>query len=125
MADELPAHRASLSFYLCTQMHCTRRLVSVKIHGTDVSTIALNGLGLAQTLQALIAEKGLGESVQVCETSCLRGCRVGPRLDVVGTRGFKETVRYRYIPATRRGLGGFPWEEVVSVEVLLERSVEG
>jgi hypothetical protein len=124
MADELPLHQDGVLFYLCMQVDCTRRLVSIKLHSTDSSTAALNGPGLAQALQALIVEKGLGERAQVCETSCLRGCRVGPRLNVVGTGGFKETVRYLHLPATRRGLRCFPWEEVVSVEALLDRSVE-
>jgi hypothetical protein len=123
MSDEARVRPGCLQFYLCTQMHCTQRLVSLKIRTTDAAPTKLTGPGLARALRELVTENGLEGRVQVRETSCMRGCLIGPRLNVVSEEGFKDAVRYLYLPATRRHLRCFPWEEVISVEVLLDRHV--
>ena len=125
MSNELRVRSDCLQLYLCTQMPCTQNLVHLKIHATDVATRELNGPELAQALRGLVAEKGLGEQVEVRETCCMRGCLVGPRLNVVGTGGFKDAVRYLHLPATKRPLRCAPWGEVASVEDLLDRHVQG
>jgi len=81
MADDSPVRADCLQLYLCTQAPCSRRVVSLKIRTMDASTRELNGPGLARGLRELVAEKDLGERVQVWETSCMRGCLVGPRLN--------------------------------------------
>jgi hypothetical protein len=123
MSDEARGHPGGLQFYCCTQMHCTQRLVSLKLRTTDAAPTELTGPGLAHALRALVTEKGLAGTVQVRETSCMRGCLIGPRLNVVSEGGFKDAVRYLHLPATRRHLRCFPWEDVPSVEALLDRHV--
>jgi len=123
MSDESRVSHGCLQFYLCTQMHCAQRLVSLKIRSTDVTTTALTGPGLARALRELVAEKGFEGRVQVRETSCMRGCLIGPRLNVVSEGGFKDAVRYLHLPAMRRHLRCFPWEDVISVEALLDHHV--
>jgi hypothetical protein len=119
VADEAQGRTECVHLYLCTQMHCVRRVASLKIHTADAATTELNGLGLAQVLRELVAEKHLQERIQVHETSCMRGCLIGPRLNVVGVGGFKDAVRYLHLPATRRNLRCFPWEGVSSLEALV------
>ena len=74
MADDSPVRADCLQLYLCTQAPCSRRVVSLKIRTMDASTRELNEPGLARGLRELVAEKDLGERVQVWETSCMRGC---------------------------------------------------
>ena len=110
-----------LQLYLYIQAPCFRRVVSLKIRTMDASTRELNGPGLARGLRELVAGKDLGERVQVWETSCMRGCLVSPRLNVVGAGGFKDTVRSLYLPTTRRTLRCFLWQEVTSVEAFIDQ----
>jgi hypothetical protein len=125
MTGETPGRLDCIHFYLCTQMHCARRVVSLRIHAADVATTELTGPDLVQSLRELVAEKDLATRIQVRETSCMRGCLVGPRLNVIGAGGFKEAVRYLHLPTVRRNLSCFPWEEVVSLEELVNIHTKG
>ncbi len=124
MTDTSRVRTDCVHFYLCTQLHCTRNLVQLKIHAADVVTRELNGPALAQALQKLVVEKDLGEQVQVRETSCMRGCLVGPRLNVVGVGGFKNALRYLHLPAAKHHLKCASWGEVTSLEEVLDQHVE-
>jgi predicted metal-binding protein len=108
MSDEARVRPGCLQFYLCTQMHCTQRLVSLKIRTTDAAPTKLTGPGLARALRELVTEKGLEGRVQVRETSCMRGCLIGPRLNVVSEEGFKDAVRYLYLRPRDGTCAAFP-----------------
>lgn len=124
MADDSGRRPDCLFLYLCTQLHCTRHVVRLKIHTADVAARELTGPDLAQALRALVTEKGWGDRVQVRETSCMRGCLVGPRLNVVGAGGFKDAVRYLHLPATKPALRCVAWEAVTSAEALLDEHLK-
>jgi hypothetical protein len=124
MTDPSRVRTDCVHFYLCTQLHCTRNLVQLKIHAADTVTRELNGPALAHALQKLVVEKDLGDQVQVRETSCMRGCLVGPRLNVVGGAGFKDALRYLQLPAAKRHLKCSSWGEVSSLEEVLDQHVE-
>jgi hypothetical protein len=113
-----------VDFYLCTHLHCSHNLVRLKIHAADRMTRELNGPALARALRQLVGEKDLGEQVRVRETSCMRGCLVGPRLNVVGGAGFRDAVRYLHLPAAKRHLKCAAWQAAGSLEEVLERHVE-
>ena len=112
----------SLKFFVCTKTQCTNRVVRVKIHTTDATTQELNGPALLQELQALLVEKGIRG--RVWATSCMGGCPIGPRLNVVGAGGFKATVRYLHLQTGKRGTLCAPWEAVMSLEALLDQHVK-
>ncbi len=124
MTDTSRVRADCVHFYLCTQLHCTRNFVQLKIRAADAVTRELNGPGLAQALHTLVVEKNLGQQVQVRETSCMRGCLVGPRLNVVGGAGFKDAVRYLHLSAAKRHLKCSSWGEVNSLEEVLDQHVE-
>ena len=124
MTDPSRVRADCVHFYLCTQLHCTRNLVQLKIRSADAVTRELNGPALAKALQKLVSQKNLGEQVQVRETSCMRGCLVGPRLNVVGGAGFKDAVRYLHLPAAKHHLKCSSWEDVTSLEEVLDQHVE-
>ncbi len=125
ITDETAGRSDCVQFYLCTQMHCARRVVSLKIHTTDAATTELTGPDLIRALQGLTAEKNVAARIQVRETSCMRGCLIGPRLNVVGVGGFKDAMRYLHLPAGRRHLNCLPWEGVVSLEELVNSNIKG
>jgi hypothetical protein len=52
------------------------------------------------------------------------GCPLGPRLNVVGAGGFKATVRYLHLQTAKRGTLCAPWEEVLSLEALLDQHIK-
>ncbi len=118
------ARQPILELYLCIQEQCARRVVRVKIRTADPSSRELSGPDLSQTLRKLVAEKGLAGRVKVRETSCMRGCTIGPRLNVVGAGGLREAVRYLHLPAAKSGLRCARWEEVNSLEALLEHHLQ-
>ena len=91
----------------------------------DAATTELTGPDLVRALRELVAEKDLATRIQVQETSCMRGCLVGPRLNVTGAGGFREAMRYLHLPAARHNLSCFPWEEVVSLEELVNIHTKG
>ena len=124
MTDTSRGRADGIHFYLCTQLHCTQNRVQLKIRTADAVMRELNGPALAQALQKLVSEKNLGEQVQVRETSCMRGCLVGPRLNVVGGAGFKDAVRYLHLPAAKHHLKCSSWGEVTSLEEVLDQHVE-
>lgn len=123
-SNDSPARQAFLELYLCIQAQCARQVVRVKIRTADPSSRELSGPDLSQTLRKLVAEKGLAGQVQVRETSCMRGCTIGPRLNVVGAGGLKEAVRYLHLRAAKSGLRCARWEEVNSLEALLEHHLQ-
>ncbi|MBI3757403.1 MAG: hypothetical protein HY267_05445 [Deltaproteobacteria bacterium] len=125
MTDKTPGRADCIHFYLCTQMHCARRVVSVRIHAADAATMELTGPDLVRALRELVVERDLTTRIQVRETSCMRGCLVGPRLNVTGTGGFREAMRYLHLPAARHNLSCFPWEGVVSLEELVNTNSKG
>ncbi|MBI3303073.1 MAG: (2Fe-2S) ferredoxin domain-containing protein [Deltaproteobacteria bacterium] len=124
-SHDSPVRQVPLQLYLCITAHCARRVVRLKIRTADPASREFNGPGLAQAMQELIVEKGLVGQVQVRETSCMRGCTIGPRLNVVGAGGFKEAVRYLHLPAAKSHLRCARWEDVVSLEALLDYHVQG
>jgi hypothetical protein len=97
----------------------------LRIHTTDTATTKLTGPDLVRALRELVAGKDMELRIQVRETSCMRGCLIGPRLNVVGVGGFKEAVRYLHLPAGRRNLNCLPWEGVVSLEDLVNSNTNG
>jgi predicted metal-binding protein len=107
-------------FYVCAQKDCARRVVSLKLRTTDSAATALTGPELLQGLQTLIVKKDIEALAQVQETSCMRGCLVGPRLNVIGEGGFKEAVRYLHLPANRHNGRCVAWAEIDSIEALLD-----
>jgi (2Fe-2S) ferredoxin len=123
MADDSRAQAAPVQLYLCTQQDCARRVVALKIYTHDCETIQLTGPSLLQTLQTLVIQKGIEQSVYVRETSCMRGCRVGPRLNVVEHGRFQDAVRYLHLPANRHHWRCVAWTDVDSVESLLDHYV--
>lgn len=88
-------------FHVCTQKDCARRGVSLKRYATDVTATMLTGPHLLQALQTLVVQKGIEARVRIQETSCMRGCWVGPRPNIIGEGGFQEAVRYLHVPANR------------------------
>ena len=50
MSDEARGHPGCLQFYFCTQMHCTQRLVSLKLRATDAAPTELPGQVLRNAL---------------------------------------------------------------------------
>jgi hypothetical protein len=112
----------SLKFFVCTKTQCTNRVVRVKIHTADATAQELNGPALLHALQALLVEKGIRG--RVWATSCMGGCPIGPRLNVVGAGGFKATVRYLHLQTGKRGILCAPWEAVMSLEALLDQHVQ-
>jgi L-amino acid N-acyltransferase YncA len=123
MTDDSPAYRAPVQLYLCTQKDCARRVVALKIYTDDATTTSLTRPELQQTLLTLITQKGIERWVAVRETSCMRGCRVGPRLNVVTDGRFQDAVRYLHLPANRRHGRCVSWTDVDSVEALLDHYV--
>jgi len=123
MADDSPAYGAPVQLYLCTQQDCARRVVALKIYTDDATTTSLTGPELQQRLHSLITQKGIERWVNVREASCMRGCRVGPRLNVVTDGCFQDAVRYLHLPATRRHWRCVAWTDVDSVESLLNHYV--
>jgi|RhiMethySRZTD1v2_1073278.scaffolds.fasta_scaffold982887_2 hypothetical protein len=121
MADNSSAHSAQLQFYLCIQKDCARRVVALKISTHDSAPTELTGLDLQQRLQTLIEKKRMEALVDVRETSWMRGCRVGPRLNVVVGGHVQEAVCYVHLPANRRHWRCLTWADVDSVESLLEQ----
>jgi hypothetical protein len=119
--DSAPA-LGSLKLFVCTKTQCTDRVIRVKIRTADATTQELNGPALLQALQALLVEKGIRG--RIWATSCMGGCPIGPRLNVVGTGGFKATVRYLHLQTSKRGILCAPWEAVTSLEALLDRHVK-
>ena len=113
-----------INFYLCTHLHCSHNRVRLKLRPADRTAQELNGPALARALRQLVGEKGLGDQVRVRETSCMRGCLVGPRLNVVGGAGFRDAVRYLHLPAAKRHLKCAAWQTAGSLEEVLERHVE-
>ena len=65
-----------------------------------------SGAELLQELQAVVQERGLGDTVQVTPCRCIFGCTYGPRIDVA-KRWSGEKVLYGSIQGeatiTRRG----------------------
>ena len=123
MSDNSSAHSAQVQFSLCLQKDCARRGVALKISPHESAPTELTGLDLQQRLQTLIEKKRMAAVVDVRETSCMRGCRVGPRLNVVVGGHFQEAVRYLHLPANRRYGRCVAWADVDSVESLLEQYV--
>jgi hypothetical protein len=111
-----------LKLFVCTKTQCTARVVRVKVRTADATPQELNGPALFQALQALLVEKGIRG--RVWATSCMGGCPIGPRLNVVGAGGFKATVRYLHLQTNKRGTLCAPWEEALSLEALLDRHVQ-
>jgi hypothetical protein len=92
------------------------------MYTTDAVARALSGPDLLHALQTLMTEKGiLGK---VLETSCMGGCTIGPRLNVIGAGGFKDTLRYLHLESERQKTLCEPWEAVTSLEALLEYHVQ-
>ncbi|MGE0683046.1 MAG: (2Fe-2S) ferredoxin domain-containing protein [Candidatus Binatia bacterium] len=112
----------SLKLFVCTKTHCTERVVCVKIRTADATTQELNGPSLLRALEKLMTEKGIAG--RVLEVSCMGGCTIGPRLNVVGTDGFKGTVRYLHVVSGKRKPLCVPWEKIESLEALLEHHVQ-
>jgi hypothetical protein len=123
MADDSSAQAAPVQVCLCTQQDCARRVVALKIHTHDCAPTPLAGPELRQRLHTLITQKGIAHVGQVRETSCLRGCRVGPRLNVVTGGCFQDAVRYLHLPANRHHWRCVAWTDVDSVEALLDHYV--
>lgn len=113
-----------LDLLLCTQVHCTRRVVCLKRGADDPAPQDLNGPGLVRTLQELIAARGLSEQVQVRPTSCMGGCTIGPRLNVVGAGGLKDAVRYLHLPVAKTHVRCARWADVASLEALLDQYLQ-
>ena len=111
----------SLKLFVCTKTHCTERVVRVKIRTADATAQALNGPALLRALEELMTEKGIAG--RVVEVSCMGGCPIGPRLNVVGAEGFRATVRYLHFRGVPCKTLCAPWEEVVSLEALLDQHV--
>lgn len=111
----------SLKLFVCTKTYCTERVVCVKIRTADATTQELNGPSLLHTLEELMTEKGIAG--RVMEVSCMGGCPIGPRLNVVGAGGFRATVRYVHFRGVPRKTLCAPWEEVVSLDALLDQHV--
>lgn len=125
MSASVPAASpVALELLLCTQAHCTRRVVGLKRRITDAAQQEFNGPKLIQALQELIAARGLSEQVQVRQTSCMGGCTIGPRLNVVGAGGLKAAVRYLHLPAAKSHLQCARWADVASLEVLLDHHLQ-
>jgi hypothetical protein len=113
---------SSLKLFVCTKTQCTARVVRVKLRTADTAPQELNGPALFEALQALLVEKGMRG--RVWATSCMGGCPIGPRLNVVGAGGFKATVRYLHLQTSKRGILCAPWEEILSLEALLDRHMQ-
>ena len=111
----------SLKLFVCTKTHCTQRVVRLKLRTVDATTQELNGPSLLRGLEELMTEKGIAG--RVLEVSCMGGCPIGPRLNVVGAGGFRATVRYVHFRGVPRKTLCAPWEEVVSLEALLDQHV--
>jgi hypothetical protein len=119
--DDLGTRPVSLKLFVCTKTHCTERVVCVKIRTADATAQQLSGPALLRALAELMAEKGVAG--KVWETSCMGGCPIGPRLNVVGAGGFKATMRYLHFRGVPRKTLCAPWEDVGSLEALLDRYV--
>lgn len=118
------ASPVSLELLLCAQVHCTRRVVRLKRRSNDAALQEFNGPELMQALQELIAARGLSEQVQVRQTSCMGGCTIGPRLNVVGAGGLKDAVRYLHLPVAKSHIRCARWADVVSLEALLDHYLQ-
>jgi hypothetical protein len=112
----------ALKLLVCTKTHCAQRVVQLKRYTTDAAARALNGPALLHALQTLMTEKGIPG--KVLETSCMGGCTIGPRLNVIGAGGFKDTVRYLHLESEKQKTLCAPWEAVTSLEALLEYHVQ-
>lgn len=121
-----PGHHSTrpivLKLLVCTRTHCAQRVVQFKMYRTDNDARALHGPALLHALQALMAEKGIPG--RVLETSCMGGCTIGPRLNVIGAGGFKDTLRYLHLESEKQKTLCVPWEAVTSLEALLEYHVQ-
>lgn len=111
-----------LKFLVCTQTHCSGRTVQLKVHADDPADQELSGPELLQALHDLVDEKGvLG---QVKQTSCMGGCRIGPRLNVLGAEGLKAAMRYLHLPRAKSHLRCARWADVGSLEALIEHHLQ-
>lgn len=119
---DMSPNSVSLKLFVCTKTHCTQHVVRLKLRTADAITQELNGPSLLRALEELMTEKGIAG--RVLEVSCMGGCPIGPRLNVVGADGFKDTVRYLHVASGKRKTLCVPWEAIESLEALLEYHVQ-
>ena len=102
-----------LKIHICTKIKCTNRTVEVKVRTDDAGPGVYNGLELLTAARELVAQRQLGDVVEVREVTCMSSCPVGPRADLM-----QEAKRVRYIK--RRRPTGRPdfvtWLSIDSIE---------
>lgn len=110
-----------LDIYICTKSKCTAKRVQLKLRAEDATLSAYNGPALLAAIRAFITAKALDDQVQVHEVTCMAGCPVGPRVDMIA-----NTQRFLYFqrktPTGRVDL--ISWNSVASLEQAIEQHLQ-
>src|SRR5262245_52878196 len=110
-----------LDIYICTKSKCTAKRAQLKLRTEEAATGSYNGPELLDAIRKLVAQKELGESVEVHEAACMSGCPVGPRVDmIIGSRRIMYFQRKN--PTGREDL--ISWVSVGSVEETIDEHLQ-
>lgn len=110
-----------LDIYICTKSKCTAKKVQLKLRSEDATPSTYNGPALLVAIRALVVAKALDGQVRVHEATCMAGCPVGPRVDVIA-----NTQRFMYFQ--RKAATGradlVSWNGVTSIENAIEQHLQ-
>jgi len=105
-----------LDIYICTKSKCTAKRVEIKLRKEDQGADSYNGPALLAAARGLVTEKQLHSCVNVHEATCMSGCPVGPRMDIIA--GSRRVMYFQRKTLTgREDLVG--WQFIDSLESVI------